>query len=174
MFKKLRWKKVKNITFYGILYKFTKPIPPGLWIANFWFQRVLRINADYDWMINFTSRAVGDIEIGKNVWVSFATSGGCYFQGNNKIIIGDDTIFAPNVSIISANHSLDNFSTWEKAPPIEIGKKCWIGTGVTILPGVKLGDNVIVGAGSVVTKSFPSNCIIAGVPSVIIKKVKNE
>ena len=53
--------------------------------------------------------------------------------------------------------------------PIRIGNKCWIGANAIVLPGVSLGDHVIVGAGAIVTKSFPSNCTIAGVPARIIK-----
>lgn len=147
------------------------PVPFGLWLVNSCFQNVLRINREVPWMVHFTSRAFGDITIGKNVWISFALSGNCYIQGGNGIIIGDDTYFAPGVKIISANHDLKNFKIWVKEEPIKIGKNCWIGANVVILPGVELGDNVVVAAGSVVTKSFSSNCVIAGVPSKIIKEL---
>jgi acetyltransferase-like isoleucine patch superfamily enzyme len=122
-------------------------------------------------MVNFTSRVGGDICIGRNVWISFAVSGGCYIQGWNGIKIGDDTIFAPGVKIISANHSNNDFSCWEAAPPICIGKKCWIGANVVILPSVTLGDDCIVGAGSVVKDSFPNRSIIAGVPAKLVTTI---
>ncbi len=150
------------------------PITPGLWIVNNFFQKILRINSEIPWMIHFTSGAIGKITIGKNVWTSFALSGNCYIQGGNGVFIGDDTIFAPGVKIISANHDLLDFTVWIKEKPIEIGKNCWIGANVSILPGVQLGDNVIVAAGAVVTKSFPSNCVIAGVPCKIIKNHNND
>ena len=116
-------------------------------------------------MVNFTSRVSGEITIGKNVWISFALSGGCYIQGGNGIVIGDDTIFAPGVKIISANHDPGNLRQWEKGGPVIIGKNCWIGANAVILPGVVLGDNVIVGAGAVVTKCFGSDLTVAGIPA---------
>lgn len=152
-----------------LLRKFT-PISPGLWIINFFFQRILDINGDVPWMVHFTSRVKGNIGIGKDVWKSFAISGGCFIQGTNGIIIGDNTIFAPNISIVSANHSSENLKEWTSGSPIVIGKNCWIGTGSVILPGVTLGDNVIVGAGSVVTKSFSDDVVIAGNPAGIINQ----
>ena len=149
-----------------LMSKFWKsPVPPGLWIINKFFQSIFDINNEIPWMVNFTSRVTGDISIGKNVWISFAVSGGCYIQAINGIKIGDDTIFAPGVQIISANHDPKSLHQWIYKDPIVIGKNCWIGANAVILPGVKLGDNVMVGAGAVVTKNFPSNCTIAGVPA---------
>ena len=148
--------------------RLTKPIPPGLWIINIFVQRILRINARIPWMVHFTSKARGEISIGRNVWKYFAWSEGCYIQGGNGIIIGDDTIFAPGVKIISANHNPEDFSKWVKAEPIVIGKRCWIGANAVILPRVRLGDDVIVGAGAVVTHSFPSHSVIGGVPAKLL------
>ena len=156
-----------------LMAKFWKsPVPPGLWLINKFFQNILDINNETPWMVHFTSKVVGDISIGKNVWTSFALSGNCYIQGGNGIVIGDDTIFAPGVKIISADHDPKDLKIWKKERAIKIGKNCWIGSNAVILPGVELGDNVIVGAGAVVTKNFPSNCVIAGVPSKIINESK--
>ena len=119
-------------------------------------------------MVHFTSRVVGNISIGKNVWISFAVSGGCYLKGGNGIEIADDTIFAPGVKIISANHSKDDFSRWEVVPPVRIGKRCWIGANAVILPSVTLEDHCTIGAGSVVKDSFPNGSIIAGVPAKLV------
>jgi len=124
--------------------------------------------------MNFTSAVVGDVQIGKNVWKSFALSFGCYIQGGNGVRIGDDTIFAHGVKIISANHDFGDFSRTKKTTPIVIGRHCWIGANAVILPGVTLGDNVVVGAGAVVTKSVPSNTIVAGVPARPIGNISRK
>jgi acetyltransferase-like isoleucine patch superfamily enzyme len=118
-------------------------------------------------MVNYTSRVICPerIAIGQDVWVSFAVSGSCYIQGGNGIRIGDKTIFAPGIKIISANHDPHKGMQWLFSPPIEIGSDCWIGANAVILPGVKLGDGCVVGAGAVVTKSFPANSILMGVPA---------
>ena len=152
------------------LNKFWKnPVSPGLWIINWFFQNVLDINSDIPWMVHYSSRVTCNITIGKDVWISFAVSGGCYFQGGNGIVIGDGTIFGPGVKIISANHDFEDLNKWKQAEPIRIGKNCWIGANAVILQGVQLGDNVIVGAGAVVNKNFESNSRIAGVPAKLLK-----
>lgn len=142
-------------------------IPFSKWFANFIFQRILRLNSEVAFQVHFTSTVgVGKgIFIGKNVWKSFALSGGCYIQGGNGIYIGDDTLFGPGVKIVSANHDPTNQMVWAEGPPIRIGYRCWIGANAVILPGVELGDECVVGAGAVVTKSFPAGCIIMGVPA---------
>lgn len=142
-------------------------IPFSKWFVNFIFQRILRLNSDVPFQVNFTSTITAgkNIYVGRNVWKSFALSGGCYVQGGNGIYIGDDTIFAPGVKIISANHDPKKHMAWAEAPPVRIGCRCWFGANVVILPGVELGDDCIVGAGAVVTKSFPSSTIIIGNPA---------
>jgi acetyltransferase-like isoleucine patch superfamily enzyme len=120
-------------------------------------------------MVHFTSIVNGKVSIGKEVARYFANCHGCYVQGINGVSIGDYTIFAPGVKIISANHDVRNFDKHVKEEGIVIGKRCWLGANCVILPGVRLGDNVIVGAGSVVTKSFGNNVIVAGNPGKVIK-----
>jgi acetyltransferase-like isoleucine patch superfamily enzyme len=153
--------KVIKRLFGGLFF----PVHPGVAIINFFVQRMLGVNNEYSWPIHFTSRVVGDVKIGEEVWVSFAVSAGCYIQGNNGVRIGNGSIFAPNVQIISANHDMKN-GGWTEMPPIVIGENCWLGANVVILPGVVLGDGCIVGAGSVVTKSFPEGSVIKGVPGL--------
>jgi acetyltransferase-like isoleucine patch superfamily enzyme len=148
----------------------TWPLPFGLWALNTIVQRIFQINGDVQWMVHYTSRVSipKNIQIGKDVWISFAVSGNCYVQGGNGIYIGDYTIFAPGVKIISANHDIGNYGRWSKEAPIRIGCHCWLGANSVILPGVSLGDNCIVGAGAVVSKNFPAGSKIGGVPARLI------
>lgn len=100
---------------------------------------------------------------------------GNYYQAIGKITIGHGTYIAANVGIITANHDLSNLDLHTEARPVTLGEKCWVGMNSMILPGVTLGDNTIVGAGSVVTKSFPEgHCVIAGNPAKLIRKLKSE
>ena len=151
----------------------TGSIPFSLWMVNLIFQRILGINRRFPWMINYTSYIVfpDKIQLGKNVWKSFALSGNCYFQAINGIEIGDDTIFAPGIKIISANHDVNDLAKHALEKPVIIGKNCWLGAGSIILPGVELGDHCVVGAGAVVTHCFPGNSILVGVPA---KRINNE
>ncbi len=148
----------------------------SIYFVNFIFQRIFGLNRDCPWPVHFTSRvSQAHLQmIHPSVYLSFAMSGGCYIQAINGLEIGEGTIFASGVKFVSANHSDDDLDTWEKCEPIRIGKDCWIGANAVILPGVQLGDHVIVGAGSVVTKSFSSNCVVAGVPAKIIKQLKTR
>ena len=97
------------------------------------------------------------------------TRPGCYIQGNGGIYIGNYVQFASNIGIISANHDVYDQSKHD-GKIVRIGDYSWIGQGVIILPGVELGPRTIVGAGAVVTKSFPEGyCVIAGNPAKIIR-----
>lgn len=145
-----------------------------LLLINWVFQRVFGINGNVPWSVHFTSRVTNPnkIILGTGVKKSFAVSPGCYIQGGNGIIIMDDTIFAPGTKIISANHNINRDSReWVQSNPITIGKRCWIGANAIVLPGVTLGDNVIVGAGAVVTHSFPGYTVLAGVPAKVIRVI---
>ncbi|MGT2846762.1 DapH/DapD/GlmU-related protein [Streptococcus massiliensis] len=100
----------------------------------------------------------------------------CSILCADTVQIGKDTLIASDVLITSENHGVDLSlkASYRDQPLIvkgvQIGDNCWIGEKVTILPGVSLGDNTIVGAHSVVTKSFPKNSMIAGIPAVMIKR----
>lgn len=112
-----------------------------------------------------------NITIGKNVWIQQ----GCTFFDRGGIEIGDDTFIAPKVNLITLNHVVNPYGrSTTIAKPIKIGKRVWIGIAATILPGVTIGDNSIVGAGAVVTKDVPANVIVAGNPAKIIKHIEVE
>ena len=117
----------------------------------------------------------------------------CYFNFNLVILdvcpvtIGDNCFFGPNISIITALHSLvakereiyfDKEKGYETdreyGKPITIGNNCWIGGNVTILPGVTIHDNVVVGAGSVVTKDLESGGIYVGNPAKKLRDIDEE
>lgn len=98
----------------------------------------------------------------------------CVFLDCGRIRIGAGTLIGPQVGIYAVTHPLDHdlrASGVETAVPVTIGKNCWIGGHATINPGVTLGDNVVVGAGAVVTKSFPGNVMVAGVPARIVREL---
>lgn len=110
----------------------------------------------------------GNIEVGENFYVNY----GVVILDVCKVKIGRNCLIAPQVGIYTACHPLDEetrISGLELGKPITIGDNCWIGGHAVINPGVTLGDNVVVGSGAVVTKSFPSNVVIAGNPAKIIK-----
>ena len=153
-------------------------IPASLFYTNWLFQKIRGINGDVPYSVHYTSLIAGANQIHFNpndetIKRSFAVSGGCYFgvATGSTLHIGDGTLWAWNVNIQTANHHPIYRNQYQVASVV-IGKNCWLGGNVTILPGVTLGDNVTVGANSVVTKSFPSNVIIAGVPAKIIRTIE--
>lgn len=112
------------------------------------------------------------IELGDEVGFNY----GCYVNGYGGLTIGDRTIFGPYTMIHTANHGMDPDRPrieqgWVKEP-VSIGKDCWIGMGAVILPGVTIGDGVIVGAGSVVVKDLPPRTVAVGNPCKVIKQLK--
>lgn len=156
---------------HAVAARLCRPVPPGLWLVNTFFQKILRVNSRVPWQVHFTSVISGNVQVtmGNDLKRCFAVSGGCYIQGMNGIEIGSDTIFAPGVKIISANHSIDDLSIAAPSPPIVIGRNVWIGANAIILPGVQIGDHAVIGAGAVVTKDVAKNCIVAGNPAKVIR-----
>lgn len=91
-----------------------------------------------------------------------------------RVTFGDHTFIGPNVSIYTACHPIepDERNTGDEwALPVTVGHNVWIGGSVTILPGVTIGDNVVIGAGSVVTRDIPSNSVAVGNPARVVKKI---
>lgn len=92
------------------------------------------------------------------------------------VTIGDNAFIGPNVSIYTACHPIDperRNAVVEWAEPVTIGHNVWIGGSVTILPGVTIGDNVTIGAGSVVTRDIPSNVVAVGNPCHVVHELEN-
>ena len=110
------------------------------------------------------------ISIGKRFFANFNFT----ILDEAPVSIGDDCFIGPNVSIYTACHSTDPVernTRREWAKPVTIGHNVWIGGSVTILPGVTIGDNVSIGAGSVVVKDIPSNTVAVGNPCKVIKSI---
>ena len=132
-------------------------------------QKILRINGSVQWPVHFTSR----ILFRKNIIVGRRTApgmnSGAYVQAKNGIEIGNNLRMGPNVGLISANHDEDNYDRWIKTNPIKIGNNVWLGMGVIVLPGITIGDNVVIAANSVVNKNIPSNVIAGGIPCKVLK-----
>ena len=134
-------------------------------------QKIIGVNRHVPWPVHWTTQVKGLANITKGSRMP-GLSMGCYLDGRNGIVIGKNTWIGPGVKIISMNHENTNFNHYVKAPPIEIGRDCWLGSNVVILPSVKLGDHTIVAAGAVVSHSFPHNDqLIGGVPAKVIKKL---
>lgn len=94
-----------------------------------------------------------------------------------SVRIGDFAMIGPNTLITTVNHPLSARGRRERmaqAQPVSIGHDVWIGGNCVILPGVTIGNNVVVAAGAVVTKDIPDNCVVAGVPAKKVKDLKTE
>jgi acetyltransferase-like isoleucine patch superfamily enzyme len=138
-----------------------------------WFmQKILGFNHAAYWPVSHLSTVTHPTRVRTGIGTAPGLSPGCYVQAANGIEIGDYTLVAPNVGIISSNHSVTNLRAHEPAPPIVIGTYCWLGMNAVILPGVRLGDHTVVGANSVVRDSFPDGyCVLAGAPARVVKQL---
>ena len=87
------------------------------------------------------------------------------------VTIGDNVTLAPECMLLCHDGSSKKLIGYSKIGEIKIGNNVWIGGNVCVLPGVTIGDNVVIGAGSVVTKDIPANCLVAGNPGKIIKRL---
>jgi len=111
------------------------------------------------------------IHLGK--WVHVGKQ--CYLNGEGGITVGDGTIFAPEVVILSSTHrhkqdKLIPYDEFDEFRPVEVGKAVWLGYRSMIVPGVTIGDGAIIAMGAVVTKDVPNGAIVGGNPAKIIKQ----
>ncbi len=113
------------------------------------------------------------IETGKNFFANY----NCTILDVARVRIGDNCMFAPNVAIYTAGHPIhpDTRNTfYEYGKEVTIGDNVWLGGNVVVCPGVHIGNNVVVGAGSVVTKDIPDWSVAAGNPCKVIRKITEE
>lgn len=149
-----------------------------VWVLKgIWFQKILGFNRKLPFPASpsITVSNPENLILGKNNLNNLQSFGIYYQNASAKIYLGDDCYIGPNVGLITANHDIDDLSKSLEGQDIHIGNNCWIGMNSTVLPGVTLGDKTVVGAGSVVTKSFPSgNIVIAGNPAKVIKNLNEK
>ena len=109
-----------------------------------------------------------NISLGEKVYFNF----NCVVLDVNKVTIGNNVLFGPNVQIYTATHPMDSkirAQGLETGKPITIGSDVWVGGGVIFSPGVTIGDRSVIGAGSVVTRDIPADTFAAGNPCKVIK-----
>ena len=96
---------------------------------------------------------------------------------DTHIYVGDCTMFAPNVTVATAGHPICpelREKAYQFNMPVHIGRNCWIGAGALIMPGVTIGDNTVIGAGSVVTKDIPANVVAVGNPCKVMREITDR
>ncbi len=144
---------------------------------SLWTQKFLGVNRHLPWP------ASPSIRVGKAAHIEFDISDLANFQGignyfqchRGRIRMGKGCYIAPGVGIITENHDPADPDKHLPAQDVILGPKCWIGMNAVVLPGVILGENTVVGAGAVVTKSFPEGGqILVGVPAKPIQRSETE
>lgn len=111
------------------------------------------------------------IRLGKGVFVN----ANCTFLDGGGITVGDRTLIGPNCQLLTPEHPMDHR---ERRKPVErglriaIGEDCWLGGGVVVCPGVRIGDRSVIAAGSVVTRDIPADSLAAGNPAVVKRNLR--
>ncbi len=113
------------------------------------------------------------VHFGKGVYANFNLT----LVDDTHIFVGDHTMFGPNVTVATAGHPILpelREQQYQYNAPVHIGKNCWLGAGVIVLPGVTVGDNSVIGAGSVVTKDIPANAVAVGNPCRVLRPISDR
>ena len=113
------------------------------------------------------------VHFGNGVYANF----GLTCVDDTHIYVGDHTMIGPNCTLCTAAHPVSpalREEGYQYNLPVRIGKNCWLGANVTVLPGVTIGDNSIIGAGSLVNKDIPANVIAVGSPAKVMRKITEE
>ncbi len=154
------------------------PIPLIIGDGRISLGEGVRIGARNTWVVGFKVSEGAELVIGDRVSVNYQTT----ISVAKSVRIGDDTMIAGNVQIYdNVSHPLsparrlrhDSF-TLDEAAPVVIGRNCWIGNQAIIMRGVTIGDNSVVAASSVVTKSVPPNTLVGGNPARVIKSIADD
>lgn len=107
---------------------------------------------------------------GNNIYANYSLT----LVDDTHIYVGDNTLFGPNVVLATAGHPLVpelREQAYQFNAPIHIGRNCWLGAGVIVLPGITIGDNTVIGAGSVVTKNLPAGVLAVGNPCRVLREI---
>ncbi len=110
---------------------------------------------------------------GRNVYANFNLT----LVDDTHIYVGDYTMIGPNVVLATAGHPILpelREKAYQFNMPVRIGRNCWLGAGVIVLPGVTIGDNTVIGAGSVVTKDIPANVVAVGNPCRVLREISEH
>ena len=113
------------------------------------------------------------VHFGKGVYVNFNLT----MVDDTHIYVGAHTMFDPNVTIATAGHPVLpdlRIYGYQYNMPVHIGRNCWLGAGVVVLPGVTIGDNTVIGAGSIVTKDIPANVVAVGNPCKVLREINEK
>ena len=110
------------------------------------------------------------VHFGKGIYANFNLT----LVDDTHIYVGDHTMFAPNVTVATAGHPILpelREQGYQYNMPVHIGRNCWLGAGVLVMPGVTIGENTVIGAGSVVTKDIPANVVAVGNPCRVLRPI---
>lgn len=113
------------------------------------------------------------VHFGKGVYANFNLT----LVDDTHIYVGDYTMLGPNVTIATAGHPILpelREQAYQYNVPVHIGRNCWLGAGVIVLPGITIGDNSVIGAGSVVTKDIPANVVAVGNPCKVLREISEH
>ena len=114
-----------------------------------------------------------NVHFGKGVYANFNLT----LVDDTHIYVGDHTMLGPNVTLATAGHPIYpplREKAYQYNVPVRIGKNCWLGAGVIVMPGVTIGDNTVIGAGSVVTKDIPANVVAVGNPCRVMRPISDH
>jgi len=114
-----------------------------------------------------------NVHFGKGVYANFNLT----LVDDTHIYVGDHTMLGPNVTLATAGHPIYpplREKGYQYNVPVHIGSNCWLGAGVIVMPGVTIGDNTVIGAGSVVTKDIPANVVAVGNPCRVMRPISEH